>query len=136
MMKSSAASALGRFGAKPPSSPTLVLWPAFFNSPRSAWRIPEPQRSASAKVLAPTGRIMNSWKSIGVSACTPPLMMFIIGTGRGRAEVRAADRGQGGRRRARRARVGDGRRRAERGGGGEPALVRRAVEFDHGLVDL
>ena len=26
--------------------------------------------------------IMNSWKSIGLSACTPPLMMFIIGTGR------------------------------------------------------
>jgi len=30
---------------------------------------------------------MNSWKSIGLSACTPPLMMFIIGTGRVRAEV-------------------------------------------------
>jgi hypothetical protein len=27
MTNSSAASALGRFGAKPPSSPTLVLWP-------------------------------------------------------------------------------------------------------------
>ena len=33
------------------------------------------------------GRIMNSWKSIGLSACTPPLMMFIIGTGRRRAEA-------------------------------------------------
>ncbi len=84
---SSAASADGRFGAKPPSSPTLVLWPAFFSSPRSVWKISEPQRSASAKLAAPTGRIMNSWKSIGLSACTPPLMMFIIGTGSVRAEV-------------------------------------------------
>ncbi len=36
---------------------------------------------------APTGMIMNSWKSIGLSACAPPLMTFIIGTGRTRAEV-------------------------------------------------
>ena len=36
---------------------------------------------------APSGRIMNSWKSIGLSACTPPLMMFIIGTGKTRAWV-------------------------------------------------
>src|SRR5882757_1189831 len=52
MTNSSAASADGRFGAKPPSSPTLVLWPAFFNSPRSVWKISEPQRSASAKLGA------------------------------------------------------------------------------------
>ena len=30
---------------------------------------------------AETGMIMNSWMSIGLSACAPPLMMFIIGTG-------------------------------------------------------
>jgi hypothetical protein len=30
---------------------------------------------------------MNSWKSIGLSACTPPLTMFIIGTGKTRAEA-------------------------------------------------
>ena len=29
----------------------------------------------------PTGMTMNSWKSIGLSACAPPLRMFIIGTG-------------------------------------------------------
>ncbi len=34
MTKSSAGSADGRFGAKPPSSPTLVLWPPFFSSPQ------------------------------------------------------------------------------------------------------
>src|ERR1700752_1431220 len=55
MTNSSAASADGRFGAKPPSSPTLVLCPAFFSSLRKVWKISEPQRSPSAKVLAPTG---------------------------------------------------------------------------------
>ena len=38
-------------------------------------------RSASLKLSAPTGRIMNSWKEIGASEWEPPLMMFIIGTG-------------------------------------------------------
>jgi hypothetical protein len=32
-------------------------------------------------VEAPTGMIMNSWKSTLLSACTPPLRMFIMGTG-------------------------------------------------------
>jgi hypothetical protein len=40
-----------------------------------------------ADAVAPTGMIMNSWMSIGLSACSPPLMMFIIGTGRTRAAV-------------------------------------------------
>jgi hypothetical protein len=38
-----------RFGAKPPSSPTLVLWPASFSSAFSAWKTSAPMRSASAK---------------------------------------------------------------------------------------
>ena len=42
-------------------------------------------RRPSAKVGAPVGRIMNSWMSIGLSAWAPPLMMFIIGSGRVRA---------------------------------------------------
>ena len=46
------------------------------------WYVSAPQRSASAKLGAPTGMIMNSWKSIELSACTPPLTTFIIGTGR------------------------------------------------------
>ena len=53
----------------------------------SVWKISAPARSASANVGAPTGMIMNSWKSIGLSACTPPLTMFIIGTGSTRAAV-------------------------------------------------
>jgi hypothetical protein len=48
--------------------------------------------------------------------------MFIIGTGSRRAFV------PGGR-------LGDGQRHAEDGVGAEPALVRRAVERDQGLVD-
>ncbi len=82
MQKSSAASAEGRFGAKPPSSPTLVLCPAFFSEDFSVWKISDPHRTASFSDDAPTGMIMNSWKSIGLSAWAPPLRMFIIGTGR------------------------------------------------------
>ena len=52
---------------------------------RRVWNTSTPVRSASAKLGAPTGMIMNSWKSIGLSACTPPLTMFIIGTGSSRA---------------------------------------------------
>jgi len=44
-------------------------------------------RIASVMLGAPTGTIMNSWMSIGLSACTPPLTMFIIGTGKVRANT-------------------------------------------------
>ena len=84
-MKPSASSADLRFGAKPPSSPTLVLWPASCSPFFSAAKISEPMRMPSATVPAPIGWIMNSWMSIGLSACTPPLTMFIIGTGSVRA---------------------------------------------------
>src|SRR6266446_1179514 len=47
MTKPSAASAEGRFGAKPPSSPTLVLWPASGSLLRNAWNTSEPIRIAS-----------------------------------------------------------------------------------------
>ena len=56
-------------------------------APLSVWNTSEPQRTASRSDGAPSGMIMNSWKSIGLSACTPPLTMFIIGTGRTRAVV-------------------------------------------------
>ena len=38
-------------------------------------------RRLSEKVSAPTGMTMNSCTSIGLSACAPPLITFIIGTG-------------------------------------------------------
>ena len=57
------------------------MWPASFSTFFSVWKISAPMRTASAIELAPTGMIMNSWMSIGLSACAPPLTMFIIGTG-------------------------------------------------------
>ena len=53
-------------------------WQSFFR----AWYVSAPQRSASVKLAAPTGMIMNSWKSTLLSAWAPPLRTFIIGTGR------------------------------------------------------
>ena len=38
-------------------------------------------RSASSKLSAPTGMTMNSCRSTLLSACLPPFMMFIMGTG-------------------------------------------------------
>ena len=86
-MKSSASRAEARSGAKPPSSPTAVERPASCRPFFSVWKISAPQRSASAKLGAPTGMIMNSWKSIGLSAWAPPFRMFIIGTGSVAAET-------------------------------------------------
>ena len=70
-----------RFGANPPSSPTEVANPRAFKIEANAWNTSAPIRRASLNVGAPTGMIMNSWKSIELSACDPPLMMFIIGVG-------------------------------------------------------
>ena len=81
MMTSIASSLDLRFGAKPPSSPTLVLRPRFLRTDLSAWKTSAPMRSASAKLAAPNGMIMNSCRSTLLSACLPPLRMFIIGTG-------------------------------------------------------
>jgi hypothetical protein len=54
---------------------------AFFRIARSAWKISTPARSASRKVGMPAGITMNSCRSTLLSACAPPLRMFIIGTG-------------------------------------------------------
>src|ERR1051326_3464520 len=35
-------------GAKPPSSPTPVLYPRFLSTPLSVWKVSTPQRNASA----------------------------------------------------------------------------------------
>src|SRR6478609_2317915 len=110
MTNLSASSAEARLGAKPPSSPTLVLCPASFSCFRSAWNTSAPTRTASTKVGAPTGMIMNSWMSMGLSACAPPLMMFICGTGSVQAD-------------------------AEDGVGAEPPLVGRAVQVDQHPVE-
>ena len=73
----SASSFDGRFGAKPPSSPSAVESPRSCRSAFSAWYVSAPQRSASAKLAAPTGASMNSWMSTLLSACAPPLSTFM-----------------------------------------------------------
>jgi hypothetical protein len=47
----------------------------------SVWKVSAAQRSASLKRSAPTGMIMNSWKSTLESACAPPFNTFSIGVG-------------------------------------------------------
>ena len=69
------------FGAKPPSSPTAVFSPLSCSTFFRLWNTSAPIRRPSRNVLAPTGTIMNSWKSTVLSACLPPLRMFISGTG-------------------------------------------------------
>ena len=135
MMKSSASRAEARLGANPPSSPTAVDRPASCSPFFSVWKISAPQRRASAKVGAPTGITMNSWKSIGLSACAPPFRMFIIGTGRvaGRDAADIAVERQAARLGGR---LGHRQADAEDRVGAEPRLVRRAVERDHRRVDL
>ena len=69
-------------GANPPSSPTLVSYPLLWRVSFKAWKVSAPARSASAKLGAPTGAIMNSWKSTLLSACRPPLSTLNMGTGK------------------------------------------------------
>ena len=69
-------------GANPPSSPTFVFKPFDFKSDFNEWNISQPYWSASEKLFAPIGATINSWISTSLSACDPPLIMFIIGTGR------------------------------------------------------
>ena len=98
------------------------------------WYVSTPHRSASEKLAAPTGMIMNSWKSIELSACTPPLTTFIIGTGQD-VGVRAADVAVQRQLELVGGRLGDGEAGAEDGVGAEAGLVVGAVELDQGGVD-
>ena len=82
MMTWIASSFVARFGANPPSSPTAVFIPLAFRTLFRLWNTSAPILSASLNVSAPTGMIMNSWKSTVLSAWEPPLRMFIIGVGR------------------------------------------------------
>src|SRR6185437_15253008 len=121
------------FGAKPPSSPTLVLWPAscspFFNAAKTS----EPMRTPSASVPAPIGWIMNSWMSMGLSACTPPFDVHHRhrqDTGIDAADVAEQRQIQIDRR---------GLRNRQRHGqscvGAKARLVGRAVQVDQHLID-
>ena len=57
-----------RLGAKPPSSPTEVTIPLALRTDLRLWNTSAPILIASAKEEAPTGVIMNSWKSTLLSA--------------------------------------------------------------------
>src|SRR5581483_7782625 len=78
-------------------------------------------RSACANDPAPTGMIMNSWKSTGLSACAPPLSTFIIGVGSSGAAAPASAR--------HRERDAEDRVRPE------AALVGGSVELDQRAVE-
>ena len=71
-----------KFGANPPSSPTWVPWPADFNNFANVWNTLFAICKDSLNVLAPTGIIINSWKSNVFEACSPPLITFNIGNGK------------------------------------------------------
>ena len=75
-----ASSLLARSGAKPPSSPTAVDRPRSCRTAFSAWYVSTPS-AAPPRSSAPTGMTMNSCRSTLLSAWTPPLTTFIIGTG-------------------------------------------------------
>src|SRR5262244_2601845 len=126
MMKERASSADLRLGANPPSSPTLVACPASLRPVRKVWKISEPMRTASAHVGAPTGMIMNSWMSMGLSAWAPPLTMFIIGTPEVAVEWQAGSLGR---------RLSHRQGHTENGVSAQSALIGRAIEFAQRIVD-
>ena len=67
-MNARAASAEPILGAKPPSSPTLVLWPAAFSAPFRLWKISAPIRIASRNVGLLTAKRSRSSTSFGSTA--------------------------------------------------------------------
>ena len=70
-----------RSGANPPSSPSPVACPAAASRFLSAAYTSAPARTASAIDGAPSGEIMNSWKSSAFGAWAPPLSTLKLGTG-------------------------------------------------------
>ena len=135
MTKSSAASALGRFGAKPPSSPTLVLWPALLsarlqrmeNLRAHAQRLGECRRADRHH-----HEFLEVDRIVGMRAAIDDVHHRHRQHARGGAADIAIERQVVGDRRGFR----DRKRHAEDRIGAEPRLVGRAVERDHGLVDL
>jgi hypothetical protein len=112
----------------------LVLWPAFFSSPRSVWKISEPQRSASAKLARPRQdhEFLEVDRVVGMHAAIDDVHhRHRQRPRRGAADI-AIERHVEGFGRC----LGAGQRDAEDGVGAQPALVRGAVEIDHDLVDL
>ena len=70
-----------KLGAKPPSSPTPVEYPFDFKIFLRAAKVSLAICIAWAKLVAPIGIIIYSWKSTLLSAWAPPFTTFIIGIG-------------------------------------------------------
>ena len=128
------ASSLSRLGAKPPSSPTLVLWPAFLSTALRLWKTSATMRMPSAKRLGADGHdheFLEVDLVVGVLAAVDDVgHRHRQDAGVGAAEVaveRQAVGGGGG--------LGGGQADAEDGVGAELALVRGAVGGDHGAVE-
>ena len=68
-------------GANPPSSPTLIEWPAFFNNTFKLFITKKHILTASLNDFALSGLIINSCILRPLSACAPPLIIFIKGKG-------------------------------------------------------
>jgi hypothetical protein len=133
-MKASASSAEPRFGAKPPSSPTLVLWPASFRAFFRPWKISgaHPQGLGEGRGAGRQDHeLLDVDRIVGVGAAVDDVHhRHRQHAGRDAADVlveRQAGRLGGG--------LGGGQRDAEDGVGAQAALVGRAVQLDHQVVD-
>ena len=118
-----------RLGAKPPSSPTLVLWPASFSAFFRAWKISAPMRRRFGEGLR-AGRqdheLLDVDRIVGVGAAVDDVHhRHRQDAGRDAADV-LVER-QAGRHGAA---LADGQGDAEDGVGAQAALVRRAVQLD------
>ena len=123
-----------RLGAKPPSSPTLVLWPASCSAFFSAWKISAPMRSAFAEARRADRHdheFLEVDRIVGVRAAIDDVhQRHRQHCARGAADIAVE-------RQARRSAPPPSRPPAtRRGWHWRPAgLVRRAVEFAHHAVD-
>ncbi len=133
--KSSAASADGRFGAKPPSSPTLVLCPAFLSAASQrvkCLRAPAHRLGERRRADREDHELLKVDRVVGVRAAIDD----IHHRRRQNSSHGAADVAVKRQARSFRRRLGDGKRDAENCVRAELRFVFRAVELDQRLVNL
>ena len=134
MMKASAASAEARLGANPPSSPTLVLWPAVVQPPLQGVEdlgAPPHRLGERRRPHRHDHEFLEIDRIVGVDAAIDDVHhRHRQGAGVDAADIaieRQPEIGGGGAR--------GGEAHAENGVGAEPGLVGRAVELDQGAVE-
>ena len=132
--KASASSVLFRLGAKPPSSPTLVLWPASLSAFLQAVEDLRAHAQAVGEGLAPhrhDHEFLHVDRVVGVRPAIDHVHhRHRQHAGAGPADIAPQRQALGGGRR-----LGDGEADAEDGVGAEAALVVRAVERAQAPVD-